>query len=204
MKALKILLLTAALCVLYPAQAQLKYLEGSDYQVLENIIDNGQAPKVITFFWFGCGHCYAAYPQIQEWLKSKPETLEYELIPAVASSFWEPAAHLYYTAVELNLGEDFVAKVFKAVQDERQYGLLQEEKTIRQYFNKEFGISEEDFNKAWNSFKVLNAVERARKLFTTAQLDGVPAFVVNGKYFVPNSANVREVLDKIEAVSSLK
>ena len=45
-----------------------------------------------------------------------------------------------------------------------------------------FGISEAEFNKAYHSFGVETALQRADELVQRYRIDGVPTFVVNGKY----------------------
>ena len=47
---------------------------------------------------------------------------------------------------------------------------------------RKFGISESDFKKAYHSFAVDTALQRADELVQRYRVDGVPRFVVNGKY----------------------
>ncbi|UJF23883.1 thiol:disulfide interchange protein DsbA/DsbL [Suttonella sp. R2A3] len=59
-------LIFAALSI--TAQAQMKYIAGNDYETLPAVIDDAQSPKVIEFFWYGCGHCNSVYPVVEQWL----------------------------------------------------------------------------------------------------------------------------------------
>jgi len=47
---------------------------------------------------------------------------------------------------------------------------------------KKFGISETDFKNAYHSMTVDLAVQRADELVQRYRIDGVPRFIVNGKY----------------------
>jgi thiol:disulfide interchange protein DsbA len=47
---------------------------------------------------------------------------------------------------------------------------------------KKFGISEDAFRNAYNSFGVNTAMQRADELAQRYRVDGVPTFVINGKY----------------------
>ena len=47
---------------------------------------------------------------------------------------------------------------------------------------KKFGISEDDFKKAYHSFAVDTALQKADELMERYRIDGVPTFVINGKY----------------------
>jgi protein dithiol oxidoreductase (disulfide-forming) len=49
-------------------------------------------------------------------------------------------------------------------------------------FARKFGISEADFTKAYHSFAVETALQRADELGQRYRIDGVPTFVVNGKF----------------------
>jgi thiol:disulfide interchange protein DsbA len=57
-----------------------------------------------------------------------------------------------------------------------------ESERIQTLFVKKFGISESDFHKAYHSFDVDNALQKADVLVQRYRVDSVPKFVVNGKF----------------------
>jgi thiol:disulfide interchange protein DsbA len=57
-----------------------------------------------------------------------------------------------------------------------------ETEQIQMEFARRHGISEEDFRKAYDSFAVETALQRAEQLTKRYQVTGVPYIVVNGKY----------------------
>ena len=59
-----------------------------------------------------------------------------------------------------------------------------EEETYRlqQQFAVQNGVSADDFSKAYNSFSVGSNLQRAEEITQRYHVQGVPFFVVNGKY----------------------
>ena len=39
--------------------------------------ENDNKIEVIEFFWYGCPHCYAIEPYVDEWLKHKPADVSF-------------------------------------------------------------------------------------------------------------------------------
>ncbi|MCG8534521.1 MAG: DsbA family protein, partial [Pseudomonadales bacterium] len=54
----------------------------------------------------------------------------------------------------------------------------------------EFGVSESDFNKLYDSFSVRVKVRQADAMSRAYRLRGVPALVVNGKYLVKTQSGM--------------
>jgi thiol:disulfide interchange protein DsbA len=72
---------------------------------------------------------------------------------------------------------------------------------IRAFFISQ-GISGEDFDKSYNSFQVANQVARARDLGRRFKIQGVPSFIVDGKWRTNGTMagalnNIPEVLDTL-------
>jgi thiol:disulfide interchange protein DsbA len=65
-----------------------------------------------------------------------------------------------------------------------------------------FGVSQDDFLNAWNSFEVNQKIRVADDLVRRYNVTGVPAVVINGKYRTgagPNEAgSVRTLLEVID------
>ena len=49
-------------------------------------------------------------------------------------------------------------------------------------FVKKFGISEDAFKKSYHSFAVETSLQRADQLVQRYRIEGVPTFIINGKY----------------------
>ncbi|MCU7816850.1 MAG: thiol:disulfide interchange protein DsbA/DsbL [Candidatus Thiodiazotropha sp. (ex Rostrolucina anterorostrata)] len=135
--------------------------------------------EVIEFFWYGCPHCYHMESPLEEWLKNKPENVEFIRVPAPLNSKWTVHAQFFYTAEILGLTEKLHNPLFTAIHDKKRK-LYDKDSLID--FAVEHGADRQQFIDALNSFGVYVKVQNARKLGQRYQLDGVPAIGINGKY----------------------
>ncbi|MEL0082260.1 MAG: thiol:disulfide interchange protein DsbA/DsbL [Gammaproteobacteria bacterium] len=151
------------------------------YQTLANPQPTSVSDKVevVEMFWYGCHHCYNLEPVIQEWLKTKPDYIEYVRVPAIFRDNWVPLARAWYLIDALELGDRVHMNLFKALHVKKlnmnNLGLL------RSFFVNE-GVSEEQFDQVYNSFSVDSAVRNAANLTRDYKITGVPAIIVNGRY----------------------
>jgi thiol:disulfide interchange protein DsbA len=144
--------------------------------------------EVLEFFWYGCPHCYAIDPMVESWKKTKPAFISFSRVPVMWSEGHRSTARLYYTLESMGKLDQLHGEVFKeihvngdpliAADPNDAAGALQVEAT----FLKKFGISEDAFKKASQSFSVETALQRADQLVLRYRIEGVPTFVVNGKY----------------------
>jgi thiol:disulfide interchange protein DsbA len=68
-------------------------------------------------------------------------------------------------------------------------------------FFAERGVSQADFEKAFNSFNVKTKFSRAQELIRRYGIRGVPALIVNGKYKTNNFDVVNYLVDKENGAS---
>jgi thiol:disulfide interchange protein DsbA len=173
-----------------PADAVLpggKWKPGVNYDPIVPSQPTSVAPgkiEVLEVFWLGCPHCYALEPYVQKWLKDKPSYIEFVRVPVM----WGPAhrahAKLFYTLQALNR-PDLFERAFDAIQQGHQPLIAQsEEETLKvqEAFAQANGVSSEDYAKAYNSFGVNSSLQRAEELTQRYQIQGVPEFIVDGKY----------------------
>lgn len=70
-----------------------EFKAGTDYDLV-NPPQPTQDPKkveVLEFFWYGCPHCLDFEPDLNAWLKTKPQNVQFIRQPAVFNEQW--AAH---------------------------------------------------------------------------------------------------------------
>jgi thiol:disulfide interchange protein DsbA len=144
--------------------------------------------EVMEVFWLACPHCYAIEPRIRNWLKSKPGYVEFVRVPVIWQDIHRAHARLYYTLEALGR-PDLIAKAFDTIHqlaENRQpplYGSSEQETfRMQQQFAAQNGVSPDDFSKAYNSFSVNSNMQRAEEITQRYHVEGVPLFVVNGKY----------------------
>ena len=66
----------------------------------------------------------------------------------------------------------------------------------------ENGAKQEDVEKAWKSLAVQQKLNQARDLFNASQLDGVPGFIVDGKYVIGADNNYPRLFDKLNTLAT--
>jgi thiol:disulfide interchange protein DsbA len=163
------------------------------------------APKgkveVVEMFWYGCPHCNALEPYVNRWLKHKPAYIDFVRIPAVFQPSWAFHARAYYTAQILGVLDKTHSAMFEAIHQQRRR--LNTEKELMDFFA-EHGVKNEDFKRVFHSFAVEAKVRRARDLSQRYGIDGVPSFIVNGKYrtgakLAGGQSNIFKVVDYLAA-----
>jgi protein dithiol oxidoreductase (disulfide-forming) len=144
--------------------------------------------EVMEVFWLACPHCYALEPRIRSWLKSKPAYIEFVRVPVIWQQVHRAHARLFYTLEALGR-DDLVEKAFDTIHqdlEKNQPPLIgqtdDETYQLQQQFATQNGISADDFSRAYNSFSVVSSLQRAEEITQRYHVQGVPFFVVNGKY----------------------
>ena len=185
-----------------------KFSEGKEYHRLvptQPTVGGADKIEVAEIFWYGCPHCFSFEPAINSWAEKIPANARFVRIPAV----WNPLARLhgrlYYTEEVLARNgkladmEEFHAAVFNEFH--RKSNRLTSEGAIQKMFEG-FGVSQDDFLNAWNSFEVNQKIRVADDLVRRYNVTGVPAVVINGKYRTgagPNEAgSVRTLLEVMD------
>ncbi len=168
-----------------------KWQAGVNYDPVVPAQPTSVAPgkvEVVEVFWLACPHCYALEPRLRSWLKSKPNYVEFVRVPVIWQQVHRAHARLYYTLEALNR-DDLVAKAFDTIHQDLENRVPplvgeSDEETYRlqQQFAVQNGVSAEDFSKAYNSFSVSSNLQRAEEITQRYHVQGVPFFVVNGKY----------------------
>ena len=141
--------------------------------------------EIVEEFWYGCGHCYALDPFLESWKKNKPAYVEFVRVPVMWGAVHKAHAKLFYTIQSLGRENDLHTKIFDAIHRGGNSLVANDEEStykVQAAFAKENGISEADFKKAYDSFGVATALQRAMQLTRNYQVEGVPLMIVNGKY----------------------
>src|SRR6185312_1092311 len=160
--------------------------------------------EVLEFFWYACPHCAALEPMIESWKKTMPAYISFSPVPVMWSEGHRSLARLYYTLQSLGQLDRLHGEVFKEIQEHNDPLIgadpanTAEAERLQTAFAVKSGISEADFKKAYHSMSVDMALQRADQLVQRYRIDGVPTFVVNGKYI----ADVRSA-DGAERLLSL-
>ncbi|CBL45506.1 Thiol:disulfide interchange protein, periplasmic [gamma proteobacterium HdN1] len=165
------------------AWADEPFKAGEDYRVLDQpgATENPSTVEVREFFWFGCPHCFELEPTLRIWQKNLPAGVTFIRTAPALNDGWKPHAHAFYIAESTGNGEEISEALFDTMHVKKQF--LKTEDELAKFFTR-FGMSEKEFHEKYNSFAIRTNVNKARNLAMSYKLTGVPAIIVNGKYFV--------------------
>jgi thiol:disulfide interchange protein DsbA len=144
--------------------------------------------EVLEFFWYACPHCYSLDPQVEAFRKSKPPYVTFSRVHVTWTEGHRSLARLFYTLQALGKLDQLHGEVFKEIHVNgdplvaQDAGDTDQTERIQMAWAKKQGISEDAFKKAYHSFPVDQAVTKADELVQRYRIDGVPTFVVNGKF----------------------
>ena len=174
------------------------YQEGVHYQVLSSAIDNNSGSIVVNeFFGYTCPHCNAFHPSLEHWADQQNDDVVFTPVPVVFSKAWEPYAKAYYISKIVGVYDKSHDAIYNAVHIDKRR--LATREALQKFFAS-FNVSEDDFNKAYDSFALKNLLRQGKRLAGKARITGVPSMLVNGKYLVTTSMagsheNVLKVVD---------
>lgn len=163
------------------AQEEFEFVEGVEYKKIPHAQSIAPHQKQVTeVFYYGCPHCFHLEPSIHEWLKTKPEDVYFEQVPAVLNNpNWIFMGKVFFTAKELGVEKQSHMPFFTALHEEKKPLFTVE--AIAEFFT-QFGVKADDFKATFNSFKVDQLVRNAMQKTKEYGIEGVPAVIVNGRY----------------------
>jgi thiol:disulfide interchange protein DsbA len=173
----------ALLCALaFSVRAAPVYTEGAEYDRISppapTSIDSGKV-EVVEVFWYGCPHCYAFEPYLEEWLKSKPKAAEFVRLPAVLNPSWVTHARAYYALEAIGEADRVHKAFFQAIHEQGR--TLDDRDSIARFLAQQ-GVDEKTFRKAYQSPEVQTKLQHAAQLAQRYAITGVPSVVVDGQY----------------------
>ena len=179
-----------------------RFVAGTHYQEIANPVNTNDSSKVevIEAFWYGCSHCFRFEPLIADWEDNTPDYVDFVRFPALWNGLMKVHAQVYYAAEALDSLDVLHEQIFNAINVERN--MLQNEDQIGELFE-QHGVSQSDFESAFNSFSVRTKVNQAEKRMTDYGIRSTPNMIVNGKYLVATGENVRTQQEMLDIVDFL-
>ena len=176
-------LIVAFLLPLFSNTAFANFVADEDYVVIDKPVKTitGDKVEVRELFWYYCSHCFNVEPLVKNWLKSLPSHVEFVRQPAVFSDRWVNGAIFYYVLEQLGEVERLHGALFDAIHLQKVSFLDQED--FVEWLS-DHDVDEHKANNAFKSFSVRVKVNKSKVNTVKYQSNGVPTFVVNGKYWV--------------------
>lgn len=194
-------LLLAPLAFSAMAQPE-KFVAGTHYTVLPSPVktNNPNKIEVVEVFWYGCAHCFRFEPLVEDWESKIAADVDFVRFPGMWNELMDVHAQAFYTAEALGKLKELHNPLFNAINVEGQR--LQNEQQLSVLFAK-YGVSPEDFGKAFNSFSVKTKVNQAKAKMREYQVRSTPNMIVNGKYLISTDDKVRTQQEMLEVVDFL-
>ena len=183
----RLLLLLSLMSTLVVCHAELVFVAGKDYKVLDKVYIPSEKVKpgtvtVKEFFSYGCPWCFKLEYYANKWKKDLPKHIEFYKVPVVFEPEWTLYAKAYYTADILGIENKLSPALFSEIQINKKP--LDTVKSMTQFFI-DNGVAEKVAKSAFSSSptidaKVAEGIEQMQKL----QVNAVPSFVINNHYKV--------------------
>lgn len=141
-------------------------------------VKRGQV-EVLEFFWYRCPHCFHLEPELKAWTRKLPKNVVFKQVPGILSETWMPLARAFYALEATGQREKLHDAVFHAIHVQ---GIDLNQPAVFLDWAAKQGADRKKLAEAYSSFEVESKVMRALQLTRDFRLNGVPAFVVNGKY----------------------
>lgn len=173
--------------------------EEIDYVVLDKPVKTttGNKIEVRELFWYSCPHCFSAEPLVEEWLKNIPNSASFVRQPAVFSKRWVNGAVFYYVLEQLGEVDRLHVKLFDAIHVHNTRFDNQDD--FADWLVKN-GVKKAKAQAALKSFSVRIKVNKSKLNTLKYGIEGVPTFVVNGKYWIDSktAGSQKRIFDIID------
>jgi thiol:disulfide interchange protein DsbA len=146
--------------------------------------DTPDKVEVVEVFWFGCPHCFTFLPAMEQYSRNKPDYVAVRHMPAIFRDSWVAHARAFYTADLLGVEKTIHRPLFEAIHVGKQR--LDTRQELMKFFE-QHGVSNDDFNKTWESFAVETLMRKSHVMQQRYGVRGTPTVIVNGKYRVSGS-----------------
>lgn len=201
MRFIRTILCAAALCAVAAtaSASPARPVNGAEYLTLPEVqnTDSGNKVEVTEFFDYACPHCHAFDPVLADWVKKQGSNIVFKRVHIARGQGVLPQQRLYYTLEALGLVEQYHAKVFNAMHNERQR--FQNDEAVFDWAEKA-GIDRAKFIAAYRSFGMEAKTRRAAAMMEAYKIDHWPILAVGGRYLTsPSLANVSVKTNQSEA-----
>jgi thiol:disulfide interchange protein DsbA len=193
-------MLLAALLV-FSAQAADNWEEGKHFKIA-NPAGKTAEPTIVEVFSYGCPVCFKMDANISDWLKTKPANIKFLRIPHYGvhdDGGW--LIKTFYTAEALGIAEQVHTPLFTLLHVQNKH-LNNENDAVS--FLLQFGKTDKIVREAMNGFAVDTKVRLAQAFVQKYRISGVPAFIVNEKYFTDGAMGRENLFNVLTDLSQRK
>lgn len=166
-----------------PVPPPSSFKEGTHYQRLAPAQPTSASPgqvEIVEFFWYGCPHCFSLDPKLETWkAKNKPDYVVFRRVPIMWGPIHQFHARIFYTAEQLSKLDELHPQIFREIHVNNN--VLNTMDKVKTFFTSR-GVDHAEFDKTFASMALEQHLRDANTLQYRYRVDGVPFFVVNGKF----------------------
>jgi len=185
-----------AFCLLLGSQLTMaqqdQYQEGVHYFKIDQIPaqTGSDVVEVTEIFSYACSHCNTIDPYIQNWKKNQSDNVKLNRIAvAFGRKSWEMMARGYIVAEMMGIVEETHIAMMDAIWKQgKQFRNLDQ---LADFYSG-FGIEKSAFLAHFESFAADSQLRKSQRDVQLFGINGTPSLVVNRKYRVVTSKNVRD------------
>jgi thiol:disulfide interchange protein DsbA len=169
--------------------APVPYQEGLHYTLIEGApAVSSDKFELVEAFSYLCTHCNTFDPFIANWVKRKPDYVEFRRIPVgFGRASWELYARGYVTAEMMNVPDEAHTALMARIWKEKNIIRNMDELAT---FYSQFGLDKEKFLSTSRSFAVDGKLRKDHALVMSYGITGTPSMVLNGKYRIAGNTAV--------------
>ncbi len=144
--------------------------------------------EVVEFFWYGCPHCYHLEPSLEDWAAKLPKDVAFRRVHAAWNNGMQVHAQLFAAISTLEKADPKLSRLHRAAFDAiHKDGLeLRDTGVLTDWIVKQ-GVDKKKFMDAYQSFSAQTYARQSPQLTRDYGINGVPTFIVNGKYMTSPS-----------------
>lgn len=135
--------------------------------------------EVVEFFSYGCPHCFALEPTLEQWATRLPPDVVLKRVPVGFNALYENYQKIYFALEAMDKVDAMHRKVFDAIHVQRMR--LDKEADLAAFMTAN-GVDGAKFIEHFKSFSVQSKARQAQQLSQAYKIDGVPTMGVQGRY----------------------
>jgi len=135
--------------------------------------------EVVYFFSYGCPHCFTFDETLKIWLKDKPSTRSFRMIPVTFRQDWEELAKAYVISKEYGILKDTHEKLFKYIHNDKNR--ISTKDDLKRFYATNTDITENVFNSIYNSQSLNKKIKDYTYFQDFFDIQGTPNLLIIGK-----------------------
>ena len=189
--------------------SQLAMAQEAAYQEGVHYFKIGQVPadtgsdtvEVTELFSYGCSHCFTFEAYVESWRKKQAENVKFNRIAVgFGRRAWEMMARAYISSEMLGIVEESHIAMMNAIwKEKKQFRSLDD---LAEFYS-QFGVEKSKFIANFQSFAADSQLRRDQRDVQLFGITGTPSLVVNRKYRVVSSKDVKDFDAMLDVVDFL-